>query len=385
MTGILSTLDLLERLIGFPSVSSASNLPLIGFVGEYLDRLGAAVTRIDSPDGAKAGLLARIGPAGDGGALLSAHSDVVPVAGQVWQGDPFRLRREGGRLYGRGTADMKGFLASALAVAGVAAQRDLARPLLLALSYDEELGCLGIREIIDHVIPTLGRPDFCIVGEPTAMRVAVGHKGKAVYRATCRGVAGHSALAPRFVNALHLAADFVGILRAEQAYLAEKGAQDPAYDVPCSTVHAGLMSAGAALNIVPDRATVDFEVRHLAEEPVEEIIDRIGRAAAGVVRAVNDPGAAIGMDETNRYPGLSTPPGAEVVGIVSTLAGTSGTTKVAFGTEAGFFADKGIPTVVCGPGSMDQGHRADEFIAEDQLAACDRMLAALVGRLERGR
>ena len=384
MTGALSTLDLLERLIGFPTVSSASNLPLIGFVAEYLGGLGAAITRIDSPDGAKAGLLARIGPAGDGGALLSAHSDVVPVTGQVWQGDPFRLRRAGGRLYGRGTADMKGFLASALAVAGMAAQRDLTRPLLLALSYDEEVGCLGIREIIDHVIPTLGRPDFCIVGEPTGMRVAVGHKGKAVYRATCRGVAGHSALAPRFVNALHLAADFVGVLRAEQAYLARGGAQDPAYNVPCSTVHAGLMSGGAALNIVPDRATVDFEIRHLAEEPVEGIIDRIGCAAAGVVRAANDPGAGIGMDETNRYPGLSTPPGAEVVGVVSTLAGTSGTTKVAFGTEAGFFAEKGIPTVVCGPGSMDQGHRADEFIAGDQLAACDRMLAALVDRLERG-
>ncbi|PQV53661.1 acetylornithine deacetylase [Defluviimonas denitrificans] len=382
MTGALSTPDLLERLIGFPTISSASNLPLIGFVAEYLDGLGAAVTRIDSPDGTKAALLARIGPAGDGGALLSAHSDVVPVAGQAWQGDPFRLRRAVGRLYGRGTADMKGFLASALAVAGMAAQRDLTRPLLLALSYDEEVGCLGIRGIIDHVIPALGRPEFCIVGEPTGMRVAVGHKGKAVYRATCHGVAGHSALAPRFVNALHLAADFVGVLRAEQAYLADEGAQDPAYDVPCSTVHAGLMSGGAALNIVPDRATVDFEIRHLAEEPVEGIIDRIGRAAEGVALAMRHPGAGIGIDETNRYPGLSTPPGAEVVATVSALAGTSGITKVAFGTEAGFFAEKGIPTVVCGPGSMDQGHRADEFIAEDQLAACDRMLAALVDRLE---
>ena len=384
MTGALSTLDLLDRLIGFPTVSSASNLPLIDFVAEYLGGLGAAVTRIESADGAKAGLLARIGPAGDGGALLSAHSDVVPVTGQVWQGDPFRLRRVGGRLYGRGTADMKGFLSSALAAVGGAVKRDLTRPLLLALSYDEEVGCLGIREIIDHVIPTLGRPEFCIVGEPTGMRVAVGHKGKAVYRATCNGVAGHSALAPHFVNALHLAADFVGVLRAEQAYLAKEGARDPAYDVSCSTVHAGLMSGGVALNIVPDRATVDFEIRHLAEEPVDGIIDRIGRAAGGAALAMGHPDAGIGIDETNRYPGLSTPPGAQIVATVSALAGTSGTTNVAFGTEAGFFAEKGIPTVVCGPGSMDQGHRTDEFIDEDQLAACDRMLSALVDRLERG-
>lgn len=374
----MNTLELLERLVAFPSVSADGNLPIIGFIETFLRGCGAMVERVVDSGGQKAGLLARIGPAGDGGTLLSAHTDVVPVTGQEWSRDPFRLTRDGARAYGRGSTDMKGFLAAALAAAAQAAGRDLARPLLLSLSWDEELGCLGIRQMIDRVIPTLGRPEYCIVGEPTMMRVATGHKGKGAWLATCRGAAGHSAMAPRFCNALHLAADFIGVLRAEQARLMAEGARDPAYDVTCSTVHAGRMAGGVALNIVPDNATVAFEIRHLAEEPIAGILDNVRAGAARAVAAAGHPAAAIEIVETNLYPGLDTPAGADVVGRVATLAGGAGRIKVAYGTEAGFFAARGIPTVVCGPGSMDQGHQPDEFIELSQLAACDAMLGRLV-------
>ena len=377
----MSTLELLDRLIAFPSVSTDSNLGVVAFLEDHLRELGFAVTRLTDATGQKAGLLARIGPEGDGGVLLSAHTDVVPVAGQAWSRDPFRLTRDGGRLYGRGTTDMKGFLASALAAAGQAARTGLAQPFRLVLSWDEELGCLGIRSMIDRVIPVLGRPDFCIVGEPTRMQVATGHKGKVACLATCRGMAGHSAMAPKFLNALHLAADFIGILRAEQARLARVGAQDGDYDIACSTVHAGRMSGGLALNIVPDCATVAFEIRHLAQEPAAAILANIRAGADRIVAQAHHPAAAIEIAETNRYPGLETPATAAVVDRVAALAGGAGRTKVAYGTEAGFFAALGIPTVVCGPGSMDQGHQPDEFIETNQLAACDAMLGALVAGL----
>lgn len=377
----MNTLELLDRLVAIPSVSADSNLPIIAFIESVLAGCGATVERVTDPGGQKAGLLARIGPAGDGGVVLSAHTDVVPVAGQDWSREPFRLSRDGGRVFGRGTTDMKGFLAAALAAAGQAAGAGLKRPLLLSLSYDEEVGCVGIRTMIDRVIPALGRPEFCIVGEPTSMRVATGHKGKGAYLATCRGAAGHSAMAPNFCNALHLAADFIGVLRAEQARLMAEGARDPAYDIACSTVHAGRMSGGVALNIVPDTATVAFEIRHLAEEPAAAILANIRAGAAAAVAAAHHPAAAIEIAETNAYPGLDTPADADVVATVAALAGNTGLTKVAYGTEAGYFAARAIPTVVCGPGSMDQGHQPDEFIDLSQLAACDAMLGRLIEKL----
>jgi acetylornithine deacetylase len=376
-----ATLELLDRLIAFPSVSADGNLAIIAFIEDFLKGQGFDCLRLPDQTGTKAGLLARIGPAGDGGVLLSAHTDVVPVTGQAWSRDPFRLAEAGGRLYGRGTTDMKGFVASALAAAALAADRRLARPLMLALSYDEELGCLGVREMIGEVIPFLGRPSFCVVGEPTLMGIATGHKGKGFYLATCRGQAGHSAMAPKFVNALHLAADLVGILRAEQARLMAEGAQDGDYDIPCSTVHAARITGGVALNIVPETATVHFEIRHLAQEPAGPILARIRAAAAAAVAGYGDPHAAIEIAEMNAYPGLDTPQGAEVIGQVAGLLGERRLLKVAYGTEAGYFAALGIPTVVCGPGSMDQGHQPDEWIERSELDRCDAFLARLVGTL----
>ncbi len=367
------TLEILERLIGFDTVNARSNLDLIDYVEDLLQRAGFAVTRIGDPEAAKAGLFARIGPEG-AGVLLSAHSDVVPVEGQRWTRDPFRLGDEGGRLYGRGSTDMKGFLAAMLAMAEAAAARPLREPLKLSISYDEEVGCLGMARMIGALPQVLGRPRAAIVGEPTQMRVAIGHKGKQALRAVCLGEAGHSALAPRFVNALHGAAEVILGLRRIQAELAATGARDRAYDIPYSTVHVGWMSGGTALNIVPDRAEILFEIRHLAAEAPEALVARTRAMAAGI--------AGVGIEILNRYPGLDTDPQAEVVRLVRALTDDAPATKVAFGTEAGFFAGLGIPTVVCGPGSMEgQGHKPDEYIDRDQLDACDRMLAALLGTL----
>jgi acetylornithine deacetylase len=363
------TLEILDRLIAFPTVSSAPNLPMADWIATFLGDLGFVCHRLPDPTGTKAGLLARIG-SGEGGALLSAHMDVVPVEGQAWTRDPFRLTREGGRLFGRGTTDMKGFLAAALAAAEAAARcaDNLARPLMLSLSYDEEVGCRGMAAMIGALVPKLGRPDLAIVGEPTSLDIATGHKGKVAARALFRGEPGHSALAPRFANALHGAADFIVALRAEQDRIAATGARDEGYDIPYTTLHAGRMQGGIALNIVPDRAEVEFEIRHLAADDPDAILPRLG-------------GTATAIEVTSRYPGLDADPAGPAVRAVRALAPEARLTKVAYGTEAGFLAAAGIPTVVCGPGSMAQGHQPDEFIEAAELDRADAMLARLVGSL----
>ncbi|WP_264214164.1 acetylornithine deacetylase [Leisingera thetidis] len=383
MTDTARTLEILERLIAFDTVSCNSNLDLAAYAAAVLADCGFAVTRLPSPDGSKTGLYAEKGPAGPG-VLLSAHTDVVPVEGQAWSRDPFRLTRGEGRVYGRGTTDMKGYVASVLALAGSAAQAELREPLKIVLSYDEEVGCVGIQQMLERLAPLLGSPRACFVGEPTDMQVAIGHKGKAALRAICHGQSGHSALAPDFTNALHLAADFLTELRALQEDLAAGGAQDAAYDIPYTTVHAGKMSGGTALNIVPDRAGVTFEYRHLAADRAEDILARIEAAAERVSARYPAPEARIEVEQYNAYPGLDVPPDSPVAAYARKLARSSTSTKVAFGTEAGFFARLGIPTVVCGPGSMaGQGHKPDEYLALDQLAACgammDRILQDLTG------
>ena len=372
------TLSLLERLIAFDTVSAKPNINMIEFIEDYLKQRQFQVTRVPYMGHNKAGLYASIGPEG-AGVLLSAHTDVVPVDGQVWTRDPFRLTTEGDKLYGRGTTDMKGFLASMLAAADRASQRELREPLKLAISYDEEIGCVGIAQMIDALEPAIGRPRACIVGEPTSMQVATGHKGKQALRAICHGEAGHSALAPRFANALHPAADLIQGLRALQDDLADHGARDEAYAVPYSTIHAGKLTGGTALNIVPDRAELTFEFRHLAADRPGDLLARIETLTEEIAVRHGHP---IELETLTAYPGLDTAPDAEVTTLVQRLAQSQQLTKAAFGTEAGFFDGLGMPTVVCGPGSMEgQGHKPDEYIERAQLEACDRMLEALIDTL----
>jgi acetylornithine deacetylase len=282
---------------------------------------------------------------------------------------------------------MKGFVACATAAAISAAQRPLRTPLHLALSYDEEIGCMGVRSLIDMLAGAPVRPAMCIVGEPTGMQVATGHKGKIALRATCIGREGHSALAPMALNALHLAADFITALRALQAEVAATGPRDGDYDVPYTTLHAGKMQGGVQVNIVPNHATVDFEIRSLAGDDPETLISCLRTAAEAIVAPLRAefPEAAITVDRLWDYPGLGTPSDAGVVNFVKSLTGANGTMKVAFGTEGGLFHSRlGLPTVICGPGSMAQGHKPDEFVTIEQMDRCEAMLAALVARLEAG-
>ncbi|MCB2127715.1 MAG: acetylornithine deacetylase [Rhodobacteraceae bacterium] len=378
------TLDILSRLVGFPTVSAQSNLDLIDYVEGLLIEAGFEVHRVPDPELPKAGLFARIGGNGPGGVLLSAHSDVVPSDGQVWSRPAFELTREGGRLYGRGTTDMKGFLASMLSLARRAGTAATTRPLMLSISYDEEVGCQGMARMLPAFTQLGWRPQLCIVGEPTSMRPAIGHKGKAAFRAVCRGTTGHSALAPRFVNALYPAGEFLEALRKLQEGFRATGARDAGYDIPYSTVHAGRMQGGSALNIVPDRAEIDFELRYLPGDSLATFKADIDQAAAEITdrwRQI-DPAAAVEIIQTNAYPGLHVPPDSSAVVRVAGFAANDKTMKVAFGTEAGYFAGLGIPTIVCGPGDMTgQGHRPDEYLEAAQLAACDGMMDEILSDL----
>ncbi|SES35752.1 acetylornithine deacetylase [Tranquillimonas rosea] len=378
--------DILETLVGFPTVSRDSNLPLIDWIEAYLDRLGFRCHRVSDPTGQKAGLFARIGPDGPGGVMLSAHTDVVPTEGQDWTSDPFTLTETGGRLVGRGAADMKGYLACALRAAGIAADGRLAEPFKLAISYDEEIGCVGISHMVGHLDDSIGRPDLCIVGEPTEMALVTGHKGKTALRCTCRGSGGHSSMAPDYQNALHLAADVMAEIRRLQDRVRESGAQDPGYAVPYSTLHVGRLEGGTALNIVPDSATLDFELRALAQEAPEPLLTQLRDAAARLAAAaqVDHPEADIRFETLTFYPGLETDPSGPGVRRVMDLLGSDEVKKVSFGTEAGVFAAAGVESVVCGPGAISVAHRADEYIDIAQLDACDAFLDRLVASMTTG-
>ena len=376
--------QILERLVGFPTVSRDSNLELIEYVRNLLASCGVRAKLYGDDSGRKANLYAVIGPRDRGGVLLSGHTDVVPVDGQRWSSDPFRLTERGGRLFGRGAADMKGFIACALRAAQLATERELRIPLQLALSYDEEIGCVGVRSLIDDMATWAHRPQFCIVGEPTLLRAAVGHKGKTALAASCRGHAAHSASPGRGVNAIYMAAELIEKIRARQSGIEAGGARDDAYEVPYTTLHVGVMHGGTVLNIVPAKCDLEFEIRNLPKDDASQIVAGMREDAAAIARSVRRDDADVGIDfeVTNEYPPLDTPPDSEVVALVAALTGQHERIKVGFGSEGGLFSERlGIPTVVCGPGSIDQAHKSDEFIDRDQLRRCDAMMDALLDRL----
>jgi acetylornithine deacetylase len=387
MRSEIDSISILRDLVAFPTISRTPNAALIEHVAALLRAAGARVTIIESHEGERLNLLATIGPDERPGILLSGHCDVVPVSGQTWSTPPFELVDIADRLHGRGTADMKGFLACAIAAMAKAGHRqaEFATPLHLAISCDEEVGCVGVRSLLAHLPAHLPAPLLCIVGEPTSMRIATGHKGKLAARATCIGRAAHSALAPNGLNAIHFASDLVSVLRDEQAILAAGSTRDNDYDLPWSTIHAGLIQGGVALNIVPDHCTLDFEIRTIAGDDAEAILDRI-RARAEDIAAASRPAfpeAAITIEQINAYPGLDTQE-IDAIAYVSSLIGANGRIKVSFGTEGGLFSQTlQAPVVICGPGSMDQGHQGDEYVSRDQIARCDAMLAALIDRLAR--
>ena len=379
MSRLQKTTEILDALVGFDSTSRNSNLPVVAWIEDYLDRLGVVHERIPDQSGNKANLWATIGPAGPAGYILSGHTDVVPVDGQDWSNDPFRLTERGGRLYGRGATDMKGFLACCLAA--VPEMRQLARPIHLAFSHDEEVGCVGVRNLIAQLQARAVKPAGCFVGEPTGMNVVIGHKGKRSFRVSVRGRTCHSSLAPEGVNAVEFAARLIVMIRDMAERFARDGARDPLYDVPFTTTHTGVVQGGTALNIVPDLCRFDFEFRSIAADDVEALAGEVmtyARERLEPQMQAIAPEAGISFEVISGFPGLDTPEAGEVVGLAKSLAGRNDHGKVAYGTEGGLFAQAGIPTVVIGPGSIEQAHKADEFIAASELAACGAFLDRLI-------
>ena len=380
----MKTAEILESLIGFDTVSRNANMALINYVAELFDAAGISYTILKNETGDKGNLYASVGPLDRGGVMLSGHTDVVPVTGQDWTKDPFRLTVADGRYYGRGTTDMKGFVACAVAALLKANSQNLKTPLHLALSYDEEIGCLGVHSLIDMLDAAPHRPAMCIVGEPTNLAVATGHKGKTALKAICTGKEGHSALAPFALNALHLGCDFVAELRDMQYNLAQSGPQDADYDVPYTTVHVGKIIGGDVLNIVPNRCEVFFEIRNIAQDNPCFLMDEMRQRAKKIVTQAKEKAseANIEITITNSYPGLNTPTDAKVVEFVKGLTMANDTIKVAYGTEGGLFSSKiEVPTVICGPGSMAQGHKPDEYVSIEQIERCDAMLERLIAKL----
>ena len=384
MRGMTQSLAILEKLISFPTVSRDSNLAMTDYVRQFLSDLGIKSVIVYNEEKTKANMWATIGPSGIGGVALSAHTDVVPVVGQNWSTDPFAMSRREGNLYGRGTADMKGFIACCLAMAARIDQSKLKTPIHFAFSYDEEIGCIGVRRLLDMLKTLPFRPRFCIVGEPTMLQVVTAHKGKLGFRVTAHGLEAHSSLAPIGVNAIYMACDLIAEIRRIQEDLAQNGARDGDYEVAYTTLHVGKMAGGEVMNIVPNHASFDFETRYLPQDDQHVIVERIRQAAEDVAKRFRGvfADARFVFADLQSYPALDTPVDSEVVNFVRTLTGGNSTGKITFGTEGGLFQKElGIPAVVCGPGNIAVAHKPDEYVSEEQMALCDAMLDKLVERL----
>lgn len=376
-----TSLDLLKTLVGFDTTSRESNLHLIEFVRDYLAGLDVPCELIYNEQRSKANLFATIGPAELPGIVLSGHTDVVPVDGQPWTLPPFALTERDGKLYGRGTADMKGYIACVLALVPSLVRADLKKPVHIALSYDEEVGCLGVRSLLSELEKRLVKPMLCIIGEPTELKPVLGHKGKLAMRCDVHGEACHSAYASLGVNAIEYAAELISELGRIGHRLKAPEHHDVRFDPPFSTVQTGVISGGKALNIVPAGCRFDFEIRALPSHDPSEVAQELQAFAEQQVlprmRAVSGQ-SDIRFSELSAYPGLATDAHSQAAELIAAFSGSREFGTVAFGTEGGLFDAAGIPTVVCGPGSMDQGHKPDEFVSLEQLNGCDAMLQRML-------
>lgn len=381
---VIDKIEMTKRLVGFDTTSRNSNLALIEFVRDYLDGYGVKSELVHDAGGDKANLYATIGRTDQGGILLSGHTDVVPVDDQDWHSDPFKIIEKDDRLYGRGSADMKGFIATVLSLVPELTRRQLREPIHLCFSYDEEVGCVGVRTLIDALKDRPNKPRLAIIGEPTVMQVGVGHKGKHSYRCTVHGHEAHSSLVHQGVNAVEAAAELIAKLKEIARRKRDHGPFDPDFQPPYSSVHTGVVHGGTALNIVPRDCTFDFEMRQLPGDDVAAVIAELEEFAEKYLlpemHAVR-PETRIIIEELTAAPGLSTPIDHEVTRLAAALSGGNGTAKVSFATEGGLFQEAGIPTVICGPGSIDQAHKPDEFIALEQIDRCEAFLRRLIDRV----
>ena len=376
----IAPLDMLARLVAFDTVSHKSNLELTAVVEDYLAGWGVASTRFPNATGDKAALFATIGPQDRGGILLSGHTDVVPVEGQSWSRDPFKLHIADGRAYGRGAVDMKGFVALALALVPDFLAADLKTPIHLFFSYDEEVTCLGVVDGIAEMGKTLPRPRAVIVGEPTSLELADAHKGIRTFFTTITGFAAHSSKPHLGASAVHagvrLASELVGIADEREEQLDPSGRFDPPYD----TVHIGKFHGGIARNILADRCDLSWEVRTLPGSDPQDVSARFAARSDAVLAKMRKtaPTAAIETVMSSDVPGLAPDPGSEAETLVMRLAGRNRTIAVPYATEAGHFQRAGLPTIVCGPGSIDQAHQPDEYITLEQFAAGEAFMRKLM-------
>ncbi|WP_142848404.1 acetylornithine deacetylase [Telmatospirillum sp. J64-1] len=384
----MNTIDLLRRLIAFDTTSSNSNQALIDFATEYLSGFGAVCSFSHSDDGRKSNLLATIGPQDRPGFVFSGHTDVVPVAGQAWTSDPFEMVERDGLLYGRGTADMKGFIAAVLAAVPQMAEQGSERPFHIALSYDEELGCLGAPRLIEQIASLPYRPLGCLIGEPTGMKAVTAHKGKSAVRCHVHGKECHSALPQNGVNAVEYAARLIVHAADLGRRQRESGRQDQRFMPPYTTLHTGVVTGGTALNIVPRDCSFDLEVRAIPGDDAASFIEQVKDYAETVLlpeMRLQAEQAGIRWEGLSSYPALDMDDDHPLTRLICQLGGDNATATVSFGTEGGLYQAAEVPTIVCGPGSIEQAHKPDEYIAREQLARCDDFLSRLIRQVRTGR
>jgi acetylornithine deacetylase len=374
-------LDLIKTLIGFDTTSRGSNLALIDYAEDLLTKCGARCRRSYDVTRSKANLFASFGPDIDGGYVLSGHTDVVPVDGQVWSSDPFKPEVRDGKLYGRGACDMKGFVGVALSLAPEIAKAKLKRPIHFALSYDEEVGCDGVLELLEDLKTAKIKPALAIIGEPTLMSVVGAHKSGAVLHTTCKGHEHHSSAPEKGANAVMMAGEFVKLL--DDVWNSLRADADPRFDPPHSTVQANMISGGTATNILAREALVTWEYRALPDRDAAAIVETVKRRSQDEILpkyARRAPEATFETRLHAAYPGLMMDEDSPAIALAREITGTNRVEAVAYGTEAGHFQRHGIPAVICGPGSIDQAHKPDEFCELSEYVACEAFLRKVIAR-----
>jgi acetylornithine deacetylase len=375
------TWDLIQRLVAFDTTSRGSNLGLIEWVRDWLKAQGVESTLVYDASEPKANLFATIGAGTRPGLVLSGHTDVVPVDGQAWNSDPFTATLRDGRIYGRGSADMKSFIATALAMTPRFLAAPLKTPVHFALSYDEEVGCLGVRGLLAELARRDIRPGGCIIGEPTSMQPVVAHKGKRAYRCCVRGREAHSALTPQGVNAIEYAAKLVVHVRHIADRMRELETRDNRYDVPFTTLQTGVIRGGTAGNIVPRDCELHFEFRYLPgidPDALEREIKDYARTVLEPEMKRVDPDAGFTFETKSEIPAMDTGDADRITALAQSLARRGDASKVAYATEGGLFQRAGIPSIICGPGSIEQAHKPNEYIALEQVAMCESFMDRLL-------
>lgn len=376
----------IRELIAVDTTSRDTNLPLINNVVQKLQAYGIESTLIHNEDGSKANLLATI-PASNGnrtgGIVLSGHTDVVPVDGQDWSSAPFEAQVRGDKLYGRGTCDMKGYIGVILAKLDQLTSAQLSEPIHLALSYDEEVGCVGAVSLVDKIVAEGLAPRGCFVGEPSSMRAIRGHKSMNVFRVQFNGVAAHSSLPSEGVNAISYALRFANFVEEVSAELRTRGPKDDAFIEPTTTMNVNKFDAGIAVNTIPSQAVVFFEYRSLAVVDREELTSRFRDEAKKLEAQMREknPSCSVTFAQQAGAPGLDTDPSEDIVALAAACGAIATDEKVTYGTEAGLFSSAGIPTVVCGPGDIAQAHAPDEYVLLDQLVECENFIDSLISQL----